>query len=208
MRQDALRGFADADWATDTSNRKSQSGYVFMVYGGAVSWRSKKQPTIATSSCEAEIISLSMSMKEALWLRMLMSELKLIDPEEPTKVFEDNQGAKALVSDPKFSDRSKHIDIQFLRIREEIREKKITIYPILRDKGHASGYVHETSGTSTTVPKHPEHEDVNERRHGRTDPRHRRRDHCARVQTTPLQSLSKMARGLQSHRGGVLSKTI
>ena len=127
MKQDALRGFADADWATDTSDRKSQSGYVSMVYGGAVSWRSKKQPTIATSSCEAEIISLSMSMKEALWLRMLMSELKLIDPEEPTKVFEDNQGAKALVSDPKFSDRSKHIDIQFLRIREEIREKKIIV---------------------------------------------------------------------------------
>jgi hypothetical protein len=127
MKQDALRGFADADWATDTSDRKSQSGYVFMVYGGAVSWRSKKQPTIATSSCEAEIISLSMSMKEALWLRMLMTELKLINPDEPTKVFEDNQGAKALVSDPKFSDRSKHIDIQFLRIREEIRNKKLVI---------------------------------------------------------------------------------
>jgi hypothetical protein len=124
---DAVRGYSDADWGSDSVDRRSHSGYVFLVYGGTVSWRSKKQPTVATSSCESEIIALSMSMKEALWLRMLMLELKLHPDKTPIKVYEDNQGAKALVTDPKFSDKSKHIDIQFLRIREEIRNEKISV---------------------------------------------------------------------------------
>ncbi len=51
---DGLRGYSDADWAGNVEYRRSTSGYAFMMNGGCVSWRSKKQRTVALSSTEAE----------------------------------------------------------------------------------------------------------------------------------------------------------
>ena len=49
-----LNGYTDADWAGDHHTRRSTSGFVFNVGSGAISWSSKRQPTVALSSCEAE----------------------------------------------------------------------------------------------------------------------------------------------------------
>ena len=56
-------GYADADWAED---RKSTSGYVFMLGGAAVSWRSSKQSSVALSTAEAEYVALSAAAQEAI----------------------------------------------------------------------------------------------------------------------------------------------
>jgi hypothetical protein len=120
-------GFSDSDWAGDRDDRRSCSGHIFRVFGGIVAFRSKKQPTTALSSCEAELIALTMAMKEALWLRGLLVELGIHQPTEPVLIHEDNQGAKALANDAKFSDRTKHVDIKFFRVREEVKRNHIKV---------------------------------------------------------------------------------
>jgi hypothetical protein len=71
-----LFGYTDSDWAGDKDSRKSTSGYIFTLYGGAISWKSTKQSIVATSSTEAEYIACSEGVKEALWLRRLMLEIQ------------------------------------------------------------------------------------------------------------------------------------
>jgi hypothetical protein len=71
-----VTGFTDSDWAGDLETRKSTSGYAFLLYGGAVSWKSTKQSIVATSSTEAEYIACSDAAKEALWIRRLLAEIQ------------------------------------------------------------------------------------------------------------------------------------
>ena len=61
-----IRGFVDADWAGDLDQRRSTSGYVFNLFGGAVSWMSKKQFVVALSTTEAEYMAATHSRKEAI----------------------------------------------------------------------------------------------------------------------------------------------
>ena len=81
--------YTDSDWAMDKDDRKSISGYVVKLAGGPISWQSKKQPTRAMSSCEAEFISLTEAVKEVLWLTYFLDELKI--PYHTPTVFTDNQ---------------------------------------------------------------------------------------------------------------------
>ena len=64
-----LKGYVDADWGSNSNGRKSQSGYLFTVCGGVISWASKKQSVVALSSTEAEYIDVSLACQEAVWLR-------------------------------------------------------------------------------------------------------------------------------------------
>eukprot|EP00965_Chrysotila_dentata_P089162 2944299-Pleurochrysis_carterae.AAC.1 len=87
--RDELRGYSDSDWAT----RHATSGYVFLYGQAAISsWASKKQPTVALSSCEAEIVAASEATKEAVYLRALFSELG-VDCVQPTSLSMDNTSA-------------------------------------------------------------------------------------------------------------------
>ncbi len=60
-------GYVDADWGSQVDDRKSTTGYLFKAQGSAISWSSKKQTTVALSSCEAEYMGLSSAVQEALW---------------------------------------------------------------------------------------------------------------------------------------------
>ena len=124
-----LRGWTDADWAANTDDRKSISGYAFTLGSGAISWSAKKQPTVATSSCEAEYIACDHATKEAMWLWALLRALgqsvstatKLkFTPEMKTQVYCDNQGTISLTKDSSFHARSKHIDVKHHYICERV----------------------------------------------------------------------------------------
>jgi hypothetical protein len=118
-------GYADAAYA-DTDDYKSTSGYVFLVGGGAVTWRSKKQTTIALSSTEAEYISLSEAGREACWLRSLYEELgytQII----PNIIKGDNNGSIAMAQNPQFHKRAKHIATRWHWIRDLVQNKIISI---------------------------------------------------------------------------------
>ena len=77
-----LVGYSDSDWARDHADRKSTSGFVFMLNGGPISYASKKQAVVALSSTEAEYVALSLAAREATWLRLLLTELGLLTPSE------------------------------------------------------------------------------------------------------------------------------
>jgi hypothetical protein len=120
-----LEGFTDADYA-NRPDRHSISGYAFLYGGGAISWSSKRQSTIALSSTEAEYISLSNGSREAIWLRSLFGEMTK-PLETPTPIFCDNQGAKSLAKDNTNHAGTKHIDVQYHFVREAVEANKITI---------------------------------------------------------------------------------
>ena len=73
-----IHGFVDADWAGDLDQRRSTSGYVFNLFGGAVSWMSKKQSVVALSTTEAEYMAATHASKEAVWLQRLCSSMGLV----------------------------------------------------------------------------------------------------------------------------------
>ena len=125
--KEALSGYTDADWASQ-AHRHSISGYAFLFNGGAISWRSNKQPIVALSSTEAEYIAASDSSREAIWLRYLASELTGTPLSKPTLLRCDNQSAIKLVDNSDmFHARTKHIDIRYHFIRELVDDKKIRL---------------------------------------------------------------------------------
>ena len=65
----SVKGYTDASFQTDRDDSKSQSGYVYVLNGGAVCWKSSKQTVTADSSTEAEYIAASEAAKEAVWIR-------------------------------------------------------------------------------------------------------------------------------------------
>ena len=119
-------GYADADWAGDVSTRRSTTGYVFQVQGNTVSWCSKRQGCVATSTTEAEYIALTTASQKAVWLRRLLESV-LKKQDKPTKLYEDNQGTIELTKNPKFHNRTKHIDVSYHYAREQVENKNIVI---------------------------------------------------------------------------------
>ncbi|KAH7351683.1 hypothetical protein KP509_19G009700 [Ceratopteris richardii] len=108
------------------SSRKSTSGCVFTLAGGAISWFSKKQTTVALSSTEAEFVALALTTKEGLWIQALLQELL---PEKcfPLKIFYDNQSCIQLASNLKHSEKTKHLDLKYHFIRELVEHKKLQL---------------------------------------------------------------------------------
>lgn len=123
----SLFGYADADDAGDQDTRKSTSGFVFMFCGAPVSWKSKLMTQRTTlSSCESELVALSMAAREAIWLRNLLAEV-YGNALPPTTIFEDNDGARALANNPRFSERSKHIDRKYFFVQERVQEGHLKV---------------------------------------------------------------------------------
>ena len=120
-----FHGYADAAYG-NMDDYKSTSGYVFIVGNGAITWRSKKQTSVALSSTEAEYVALSEAGREACWLRSLYEELGY-PQESPTLIKGDNDGSIAMARNPQFHKRSKHIGIRWHWIRELVQENIITI---------------------------------------------------------------------------------
>ncbi|KAJ3543106.1 hypothetical protein NMY22_g3260 [Coprinellus aureogranulatus] len=111
-----LNIFCDADWAANY-DRKSISGYVVTMAGGAIAWSSKKQATVALSTTEAEYISATHVAKQVIWLRSLLTELGLPLPKTST-IFSDNQSSISIAHHPEFHARTKHIDIAYHFLRD------------------------------------------------------------------------------------------
>ncbi|KAE8258945.1 hypothetical protein A4X09_0g7837 [Tilletia walkeri] len=114
--QPAIVGYSDANWAGEVEGRQSQSGYLFKLYGCAISWASLRQDYVALSSVESEYVALTEAGKEAVWLVRAMSDYGIPD-KHPVLIRGDNQGALALAQNPGYHRRTKHIELRYHYIR-------------------------------------------------------------------------------------------
>ena len=120
-----LRGYADADWGADKEDRRSITGYVFLLGDAAISTKSRKQPTVSESSTEAEYMATYFAVSEAMYLCMLLKEL---GHEQATTVIRvDNQACITIASKPVLRSRVKHIDMKYHFIREHVMSKDIDV---------------------------------------------------------------------------------
>jgi hypothetical protein len=123
--QETLQTFTDSDWASN-AHRKSISGYVVMISGGAVAWSSKKQTTVALSTAEAEYIAATHAAKQILWQTQFLQELGIKQP-VTAKMFSDNQATISISKNPEFHARTKHIDINLHFLRDLVEEERIAL---------------------------------------------------------------------------------
>lgn len=123
-----LEVFSDSDWGFDPVDRKSFSGYVFILGGAAVSWSSKKQYCTALSSAEAEYIAIAHATKEVLWFKGLLQELGIQElAPRPITVNVDNQAAMFIANNQTTSERSKHIDLRYHFIRDYVEQNIVKL---------------------------------------------------------------------------------
>ena len=118
--------YSDADWANDKSDRKSITGWVAKVNGDAISWASKKQRTVAQSTCEAELYAEAAAIQEVLWLRGLLTELGL-HMRTGSVVYGDNQSAIAVSKNGIKGERTKHVDVKYHFITETIEQGSVQL---------------------------------------------------------------------------------
>lgn len=119
-----LIGYTDADWGGCRDTRKSTGAYLFLLYGGPISWCSKRQQTVALSSTEAEYMAETQATKEAIWLRCFLTEIGVFH-DDVVVIRADNNGAMDLARNPEFHARTKHIDIQYHFVREAIDRRLV-----------------------------------------------------------------------------------
>jgi hypothetical protein len=117
-----LGGMSDSDWAT----KHSTTGYLFMYAQAAISWASKKQQSVALSSCEAEIMALSEAAKEAVYLSNFISDLGYPASQE-VELKTDNSAARDLAYNPEHHERTKHIERRHFYIRELVEEQRLVV---------------------------------------------------------------------------------
>lgn len=121
-------GYSHSDFAGCIDSRKSTFGYIFLLAGAAVSWKSAKQPVIATSTMEAEFVACFEAKIQALWLRNFVSRFNLVDTiSRPLQIYCDNSAAVFFSKNDKYSKGAKHMDLKFLTVKEEVQNKRVSI---------------------------------------------------------------------------------
>ncbi|KAJ8127933.1 hypothetical protein O1611_g5703 [Lasiodiplodia mahajangana] len=131
-------GFTDAEYARDRSDSVSTECYIFTIAGAAISWKSRKQTTIATSSCNSEYFALYSGALEGVYLQYLLDELQVkLNDGKPVSISVDNNGAKQLTDNPIHHERTKHIRVKYHKTRELVREGSIIINWIPRTENPA-----------------------------------------------------------------------
>ena len=117
----SLNVYADVNYASKENDRRSVSGIAVTLGGTVVSDTSKTQRVVSLSTSEAEYIAAGEGVKEALFVRAVLSFIAPETSGASIKVLEDNQGTRALIENPLSSARSKHIDVRYHLIRDLFR---------------------------------------------------------------------------------------
>ena len=124
----SVKGYTDSDYAGDLDKRRSTSGYVFTLAGGAVSWRSRLQDCVTQSTTEAEYVGTSEASKESIWLGRLVTDLGI--KQELPVLHCDSQSAIQLAKNPVFHAKTKHVDVKYHFIRELIEDKQLQLVKV------------------------------------------------------------------------------
>ncbi|CAI7848342.1 unnamed protein product [Closterium sp. NIES-53] len=140
-REEAMEliGYADVSHASDKKDRKGAYGYVFLLGGTAITWQGKKLNDMALSSAEAEYMALFYACQEGVWLRRLLQEMG-IHIEGPTTIRSDSKSAIALAKNDNWHGRTKHMDIKYHWVREQL-EKKAFTFEFVRTEDQAADFL-------------------------------------------------------------------
>lgn len=134
----SLTGYADSNFAGDPADQKSVMGYCFFL--AVVSWSSKKQRTVSTSTTEAEYIALGYAAKEAVWIRRFINKMGL-EMVESLTLHGDNKMSISLTKNAKSQHRTKHIDVQHHYIQELVNKGELTVKWIPSSEMLADGMI-------------------------------------------------------------------
>jgi hypothetical protein len=125
----SLFGYVDSDWAADTRHRRSVSGIAFKLAGCVVAYKTRYQPTVSTSSTEAELLAASDAAKMALYIRSILDELG-VPQEHATLIYEDNEGALHMANASQPTKRARHLDIRHFALLDWVEQDLIRLSPI------------------------------------------------------------------------------
>ena len=121
-------GYSDSDFAGCIDSRKSTSGYIYLLAGGAISWKSAKQTLIASSTMAAEYIACYEVSNHGNWLKNFAMSLKVVQGiERPLKLYCDNQSTVMFANNNQSLTKSKHIDIKYLVVKERVQNGQLSI---------------------------------------------------------------------------------
>jgi Reverse transcriptase (RNA-dependent DNA polymerase) len=128
-KETAARSFicaSDASFADNTLDRKSSQGYIMMLFGGPIAWRANKQDTVTTSSTEAELLALSQTAKEAIFISRLFKAMTL-ELDEPLTIECDNKQTLRLLTEEatKLITKLRHVDIHHHWLRQEYAHGRV-----------------------------------------------------------------------------------
>lgn len=122
-----LIGFVDSDWGNNETDRRSTTGFIFKLFESCtLCWNTKRQNSVAVSSTEAEYMALFEGVREAAYLKSLLTDVN-IKILKPVIIYEDNNSCIAIATHPVYHKRSKHIDIKYHFIREQIEQHKVIL---------------------------------------------------------------------------------
>ena len=129
-----LVGYSDSDFAGCQDEKKSTTGYIFKLAGGAVSWKSEKQKSIASSSMQAEFVACFSATTQAIWLRNLIKELTVFDfLDRPIQLYCDNNSAVLFINNNRGLKGSKHMEVKYLTIKEKVQTSDVAVEHISTD---------------------------------------------------------------------------
>jgi hypothetical protein len=109
-------------------HRRSISGYVFNMFGGAISWMRKRQVVVELSTTEVEYMAATHASKEVVWLQILCSCIGLV--QQVVRIDCDSHSANFLVKNLTYHSKKKHIDIQYHFVRDMVEEKKLLLMKV------------------------------------------------------------------------------
>jgi len=121
-----ILAFSDSDWAGCPDDWKSTSGYCVFLGKNLISWSSMKQPTVSRSSTESEYKALANASTELIWIQTLLRDLRVSLPRAPI-LYCDNIGATYLTSNPIYHARTKHIEIDYHFVRDQVANKYMEV---------------------------------------------------------------------------------
>ncbi|GKB35005.1 retrotransposon protein, putative, ty1-copia subclass [Tanacetum coccineum] len=134
-------GYCDASWQTDKDDSRSQLGWVFLLNGGVVTWKSLKQDTVADFTCESEYIAACEASKEAMWMKNFIGDLGVVPiVQDPIEIFCDNESAVALTKEPKDQRKSKHIERKYHFVRSKVEEGHVIVKHIRSEDNPADPF--------------------------------------------------------------------
>ncbi|KAE9268938.1 hypothetical protein PF001_g29444 [Phytophthora fragariae] len=129
LKSVVLEGYCDSDWGNDPETRKSTTGLVFTLAGGAVSWMSRRQTIVALSTAEAEYVAACEAAMEAVSESNILQEI-LPQQDVKLRIGMDSQAALVMATNPTYSRRTRHIELRWHYVREQVEKGVIDLHKV------------------------------------------------------------------------------